>query len=290
MKANAAFPSPAGWVRTNSFGMVDQEYEVKPAPNVRRIAFLGDSLVRGLGTALGDSLEAQLEDRLNQHSAGGQIQRFEILNFGFSGYQLTQLLAVAEDRAAPFSPGVYLVGLTRQHASPTEWGDHLYRLIHSGRELRYPFLRRIADAAGLTAKDTLPIARQKLAPYFDQGFRGSVLELKRLARENRATLVFVLLPTLEGRAHTSALFVRAKQILAEESLTVIDVLGAFEKVDDTHPLRVQFYDPHPNRRGHSILCEALLQQLLKDPELFEKIIGRPPDSRDESLLSGSSMP
>jgi hypothetical protein len=274
LRPNLELQSPSGIVRTNAFGMADQEYELQPPPGTRRIVFLGDSLARGMGTATGDSLEAQLEERLNQRRADGATQRVEILNLAVSGYQLTQLLGVAEDQAMAFAPHVLLVGLTRQHVSPDEWGDHLYRLVTRNRDLRYPFLREIAAKAGLSRADNYLTARAKLQPYFDRGFRQCMQELRRVAKQGGAEIVILLLPTLEGLRATQAAFLPAQRILEEEGFLVINLLDTFRDVHDSLPLRVAAHDPHPNRRGHGMLCDNLLQKLSSNPAAWFALTGR----------------
>jgi lysophospholipase L1-like esterase len=274
LRPNLELQSPAGIVRTNSFGMVDREYELRPPPGIRRIAFLGDSVVRGMGTATGDSLEAQLEERLNQRSVAGSAARYEILNFAVSGYLLTQMLGVAEDRALAFQPHAILVGLSRQHVAAEEWSQHLIRLVALERDLRYPFLREIAAGARLNRADERETAQNKLVPYFDRGFRQTMRELRRVAQQGRAELVVVLLPTLESLRATQAAFAPARKILQEENFAVIDLLDTFREVKDTAPLRVAPGDPHPNRQGHAMLCENLLRKLASDPVAWFALTGR----------------
>src|SRR5262245_4548720 len=97
--------------KTNSWGMYDREYPKEKAPGVWRIAMLGDSLVRGLGTRLGESFEARLETWLNEaRKPDGPITRYEVLNFGVDGYCITQAVDVAATVAAPFHPDVYVLG------------------------------------------------------------------------------------------------------------------------------------------------------------------------------------
>jgi hypothetical protein len=286
-RANVAVQSPAGLVSTNAYGLVDREYNSKPRPGTNRIAIFGDSVTRGLGTATGDAMEAQLEELLNRLPPGPGAMQIEILNFGVSGYQLPQLVATVEDQVPRFAPRVVLLGLSRQHLIPLSWGEHVSRLVHTSRDLRYPFLFEIATKAGLGPKDDpWTEGRAKLKPYFEQGFRECLQEIRRIAERHNARLVIVLLPIVERAPAVEDAVTGALRILRAERFAVVNLMDTFHGIGDLRPLRVTLRDPHPNRQGHRMLAENFLRKMLDDPVLFELITGRPPEARDAELLRG----
>jgi hypothetical protein len=289
-RANVAVRSPAGLVSTNAYGLVDREYDLKPRPGTNRIAIFGDSVTRGLGTATGDAMEAQLEELLNRLPPGPGISQTEILNFGVSGYQLSQLVAEVEEQVPRFAPRVVLLGLSRQHMIPLSWGEHVSRLLHTGRDLRYPFLSEIAAQAGLLpTDDPWTEGRAKLKPFFQQGFRHCLLELRRITERHNARLVVVLLPIVEKAPAVEEAVAGALRILDAEGFTVVNLLDTFHGIGNLGSLRVTSRDPHPNRAGHRMLAENFLRKMFDDPLLFELIAGRRPQARDAELLLGSAQ-
>ena len=79
----------------------------KPA-GVRRLVLLGDSMTRGLGVPPGTGWEPLLERDLNARYTSPAVRQFELLNFGVSGYRMTQMLDVGLEVAPRFKPDVYV--------------------------------------------------------------------------------------------------------------------------------------------------------------------------------------
>ena len=91
-------------VRTNRWGMRDQDYEKTPQPTTLRIALLGSSHVFGDGVENEETFETLLEQRLNQEVKGAPYERYEILNFAVGGYSALDCMAVLEDKVFEFKP------------------------------------------------------------------------------------------------------------------------------------------------------------------------------------------
>ena len=95
-----------GAVQINSHGFRDREFPLDPPPGTTRIVVLGDSVIWGHRIALEDTFAKQLEVLLAERAEG----RFEVLNFGVSGYSLQQEIEVFIARAKDFHPGIVIVG------------------------------------------------------------------------------------------------------------------------------------------------------------------------------------
>jgi lysophospholipase L1-like esterase len=93
-------------IKTNSFGFRDLERGFQPAPNVVRVALLGDSFVEAVQVPFektgGYLLEQKLND-LNQSPSPASVQ-YEVLNFGISNHSVGQYLLVWEEYASKFGP------------------------------------------------------------------------------------------------------------------------------------------------------------------------------------------
>lgn len=259
---------------TNSAGLADREYAREPAPGTWRIALVGDSVSQGRAAGFGLSYEARLEDHLNRRFAGGRYDRYEILNFAVQGYQLTQLVDVTQTRVPSFSPNVYVVALTERSVI-TVWADHLASLIRNRVDLKYDFLKRVANEAQLAPNLSSPLINARLAPYRVPILRWALAELQGHARRSGVPLVVLLLPTADDPEMQIGGFRETKQLLAELSIATADLLETFVELDDLAPVRVSAFDRHPNADGHKMLFERLLALMDSDAGLREVLTGGP---------------
>jgi hypothetical protein len=92
-------------IRINSFGFRGGEITAEPQPGVIRVIALGDSetLCASLEEEL--SFPKQIETSLNRY---GQ-EKFEVLNFGVTGYNSLQELELLKTKALPLHPKVVVV-------------------------------------------------------------------------------------------------------------------------------------------------------------------------------------
>ncbi|MGH7338227.1 MAG: SGNH/GDSL hydrolase family protein, partial [Myxococcota bacterium] len=94
-------------IRTNSFGMRDDEPRAAEGAPVRRIVVLGDSFTFGFGVR-GDETYPNVLERLldaETHDA-----RFEVLNLGVGGYSTRDEALVLEHKGMRWNPELVVVG------------------------------------------------------------------------------------------------------------------------------------------------------------------------------------
>lgn len=260
--------------KTNSDGMADREYSKKKPLRTRRIAFLGDSLVRGLGAPFGESLEALLEQRLNQESLGPGIDRVEVLNFGVEAYGITQLVDVALEKAAEFEPDVYLVALTPLTVSGA-WSRHLENLVRSRIDLKYDFLRQLAVSARLKPTDNVRVTRAKLAAFRVPAFRWALETIAAHAERQGATLAVAFVPHVtDSDLLWSDDFGGVGTLVAQRGIPLLDLREAFvgTRVDD---FRMRETNGHPNAGGYARLCDLAFRQMSANPTLLRIFRGTP---------------
>ena len=101
------FPAHRQWIEINSFGYRDREWSVAKPPNAVRVALLGDSYVAGLEVPVGQRLSERLAEQLNAHC--GDTRRYEVLNFGVTGYGTAQELETLRHRVLQFRPDLVLL-------------------------------------------------------------------------------------------------------------------------------------------------------------------------------------
>lgn len=91
----------------NNEGFRDREFPYEKPAGVKRIIFLGDSVVYGYGVTLEDTIAKKLEKKFGE--AG---QKVEVLNFGVSGYDSAQAVEFLKELGLKFSPDLVIAGYT----------------------------------------------------------------------------------------------------------------------------------------------------------------------------------
>jgi len=258
-------------LKTNSAGFADREYSVEKPEGMRRIALMGDSVTRGEGAPFQGTYEALLEERLNRPEVRGGRKGLEILNLAVGAYNVTQMMETAKVKAVRYQPDMYVVALT-QLTVYRRWGDHIALLINSGIDLKYDFLRNVAREAGLKANEPVGEFWAKLARFRLPTIKWALEEVKAHAAANHATMVVLLVPSVEDRAALEEDFLGVRELLRDLKVPVIDLLPTFEHVDLAQ-YKVSDVDHHPNAAGHRLLYERLDAAVEGDPQLARIFLG-----------------
>jgi lysophospholipase L1-like esterase len=259
--------------RTNSLGLADREYEKAKSAGTRRVALIGDSLARGYRVKPAERFEARIEDRLNLEIRQITGKPFEIWNYSVDGYRMTQLLDVAVSKAAAFEPDAYLLTLTEVTVHPN-WGSHLAKLVRDGTDLKYDFLRRVVEQAGIRPDDDPAVAEAKLAPYRLPVLREILAHIKSQVELRGAKLIVILLPVVEDAEDVQAHFEGLVDVVRQVQVPSIDLRDTFAGVKDLESYRVVWSDLHPNAAGHSLIADNLYQKLRQQPEVWSALTGR----------------
>ncbi|MBZ5627176.1 MAG: SGNH/GDSL hydrolase family protein [Acidobacteriia bacterium] len=261
---------------TNSFGIVGPECSMRKPPNTRRVALLGDSVAMGWGADQNRSFVRLLEDSLNATRPNGDSRRFEILNFSTGGYELTQMLDVAEEDIPGFEPDVYVLSLT-ELAVFRNWDEHLAGLVKSGIDPKYDFLRDTIRQSGASSSDSARALFGKLAPFRIAVLRRILTEIQSRAARSHAPFIVVLVPTLEDGDMNRRRFSGIPELLASLAIPTVDLRDTFDGILDVEPLRSSVLDVHPNIQGHAMISANLYAKLRAQPELWAALVGS--DSR-----------
>jgi hypothetical protein len=87
--------------KANSQGFRDREHSLEKPEGVFRMLVLGDSITQGLGVRDDEAVfTSVLERELNERSDG----RFEVLNFGVSGYNTQQEVETLRQKGLDYAP------------------------------------------------------------------------------------------------------------------------------------------------------------------------------------------
>lgn len=263
---NRDYVNPTSDIAVNSHGMADHEYSATKPPGVWRIALLGDSITRGQGAPMFKNYETLLETRLNETRTAAS-PKVEILNFAVGGYRITQLVDAALEWAPAFEPDVYVLPLSELSVF-RRWADHLTTLVQNRVDLKYDHVKRIVAESGLRPNDSSATAEAKIARFRLSTIEWAVRTVRDHAHARGARVVVILLPNGTDPEILQEEFNGVREVLRPMGVRVIDLLDAFEVVDNAVEYRVSETNVHPNERGHLFLYERLYEAIAADPELL----------------------
>jgi len=138
--------SPLGqqYVEINSHGYRGRDWSLEKPLGSYRIAILGDSFVEAFQIPLEGTFPARLEEALDRECGTGR--KFEVLNFGVSGFGTGQELETLRLRVLPFKPDLvllYFYGSNDIYDNSSELDDEPNRLHFmlgdDNRLVRLPF-------------------------------------------------------------------------------------------------------------------------------------------------------
>ena len=118
VRGYALRPRAEGWyrkegeayIRINSDGLRDREHEISKPSDTIRIAVLGDSYPEALAVTQEEAFWSVMERKIQECSTAGK--KFEVLNFGVSGYGTAQELLTLREEVWKYSPDVVLLAIT----------------------------------------------------------------------------------------------------------------------------------------------------------------------------------
>jgi D-alanyl-lipoteichoic acid acyltransferase DltB (MBOAT superfamily) len=239
-------------LRTNQWGMRDQDYALEKPEGTYRIALMGASYVMGSGVGDGETFEWLLEDRLNREAAAGQ-PAVEILNFAVGTLSSAQQLYMLQTRVLPFDPDV--VVLVSPATDADLFARYLYRSRDQKVEIPYEYLRDIIERVGIDSTTTEESAMQLLYPVRTEILEWVYREFARECESRDILPVFVYL-TLPGRTPDVDLIEEQIRLARESGFVTFDLRDVYEG-HDPRKLQVASWDWHPNPRGHRLIAERL---------------------------------
>jgi len=291
-------------VRVNRLGFRGPEVAATPAPGVRRVLVLGDSVVFGQGIPDDDTVARALERQLNAARAG----TFEVINGGVPGYDTVAEARLLEDRGLRLRPEIVVVGISLNdydvapvynalgflarkqlgERAPTlversefltllRWlwgylrGTLWYQAVDRAAEAERarattggPAADPLAGLARLVETEHLRFYREPTPAHWDR-FRRALVDLRRLAETHGVRLLAVIFP--EGYQLDVA-----EPDLTPQRRLIEACIEAGVTCVDLRPAFVAdggnlFTDvQHPNARGHAVAATAIARALVR-PEI-----------------------
>lgn len=230
----------------NSAGFRDIEHPLAKPAGVKRIALLGDSMTEGWGVHFEDLAARQWQKILNE-DVDLKGQKFEVLNFGMSGYASRQERILYEKVVRAYAPDLVVV-LFCFNDDMSAYEENQYRL----RIARDP------QSVPPSIKNRVRLDKQS-----DFQFASAIEELKQLhlaCQQDQARLVVALFRQNSGYPWDEW-DARLRQSLSPIGIDIID-LG--KNLENRLELNVHAVDGHPNHRAHRIAAEQLHHWLKAD--------------------------
>ncbi len=297
-------------VRINADGMRDRDYPVAKPPNTYRIACIGDSICAGFTLAQENTFSTRLEAMLNTHYTDAG-QRFEVLNFGVTGYNITQAVENLRVKASKYQPDLVLylycindpedysyefsiVDARRSRAERTYF-DRLSRgqRWFGAHSRLYALMRYQLEADTATGqkrpaveKDPQFLRLRKnthseyytaihTSPVGQSRLRDGFTKLSSLAKEADIPAYVVLTPLLRDLDNYP---LRNIQELVgaeakQHSISSIDLLPTFELLASSIDEPLTGDDLHPSATATSMAAVAVLEVLLKQEEELQGYSG-----------------
>jgi hypothetical protein len=244
--------------RTNRWGMRDKDYELTPPSGTYRIAVLGASSVMGWGVADDETFEALLENRLNQDRQNTNDLKFELLNFGVSGYTPLQEFMVLEKKVFDFGPHAVFY-MAHQYDEGVAI-QHLAERVNSGVDITYDRLNKILAAAGVTQDMPIELSEKQLAPFGSDLIDWSYRQIVEACRERGIVPVWVFMPTPELNMPMENID-ELKRQAEDAGFLVLDLSDVYAGYD-IPSLWVAEWDHHPNAEAHRIFADRLYDLIL----------------------------
>jgi hypothetical protein len=288
-------------VKLNSFGFRDVDWKTEKDAGTFRIAAIGDSFTFGQGVKFEETFPKRLEAALNTAEAKNAFldgcklsvrcirsvpEKFEILNFGQSGYSTADELGLVKEKVLAFKPDLLLIGFvlndpdpgdTKIGAYPPEYGLVLPFGLERQLEMRsylYSFIKdrwnRILEKYHFKQSYyewQRLLYNPKWEPWIKE--REALKGLAELSKSEKIPVVVVILPSMFDFKNYP--YAGEHQLIektaGEFGLKVTDLLPYF-KDENAEKLRVTASDSHPNGAADKIFADGIAQFLINNwPEI-----------------------
>ena len=291
--------SPDGESRINSHGFRGSEVGLRKEAGTRRIAVIGDSISFGHDVTFRQAFSAVMQRNLNRRLAESGV-RYEVLNFGVTGYGATQAVESLRSLALAFDPDlvVYAYCLNDAQAYSLEMANlralatnaergyldrfatdrlRVFVLARYGLQLLTRAGRERGEEQFWHSDDPQFIAiRSGGYQGYYEGLYRDPASLQRVIdafdalaevsqRESLPVLV-VLFPLLIDLDRYTLVDVHQKlrAELESRSLGVLDLTEVYTDQFVEDPAGLAMDPLHPTVRGHRVAALAVLYRLLAD--------------------------
>lgn len=240
----------------NSQGFRDHECSEQKPAGTFRIVVLGDSIAWGHMLPLDQTFAKQLEARLNAKFD----HKFEVLNFGVSGYSTQQEVELYRVRASRFHPDLVIVcyclnDFGESSVESTALKRAYYDIF--SKSYVYDHLRRLVVGV---AHDQFGRAENASPAQFN--LRQQFARLDKYCAEKGLVIIF---PNLSDFENYFLKYEHERVGRAIENLNfeLLDLLDYYRRYDADQLVLRPSDRTHPNELGNRIAAEAAMQLLIE---------------------------
>jgi len=273
--------SHGAMIKTNSFGMRDDEPHPKNDTSLHRIAVIGDSVTFGFGVRGEHTYTNVLEQLLNKEI---DCRRFEVLNFGVGGYSTRDESLVLKHKAIDWDLDLVIVGyyLNDPEIDPIQPLHSYYQGVSWWQYSN--LLRLIAKA-----KKGWDVRRDGAGDYLRylhatkgknwQSVVFALEEMRSVAAERRIPVLLAIFPVTQNKSWADYpyqdLHQQVTNVANEKGIFVVDLYESFSQYP-SQVVMVSPHDNHPSKIGHEVAAHALYQWIVANKEKI--IVSRPENS------------
>lgn len=270
------------FIRTNSYGMRDDEPIISDSDPARRIVVIGDSFTFGYNVSGEDTYPNVLEEILNEQNGSTQ---FEVLNLGLAGYTTRQEAIVLKHKGLKWDPELIIIGyvLNDPEIDPlqplpaffneTKWWQHvnIFRLIAKFKQIYY-----VKTLGGGDYYIYLHNDERKWQSVVS-GFES----ISNTAREKNIPVLLIIFPIIENEGLRKKedfwenykykdLHKKVENLASENGFYVIDLYDYYSKYPPQDLVSTPT-DNHPNELGHRVAGEVILEWILGNESIVPSV-------------------
>ncbi len=268
-------------IKTNSYGMRDEEPVSASVGPVSRIAALGDSYTFGFGVPIEQAYPKVLEKLLNESAPKGS-PRYNVLNFGVASYGTSDEALVLKYKALQWNPRVVTVGYVlndpetdpyqslRVYFDAPMWWQHsqVLRLIalakyrwdmrRLGNGNYFQYLHASSGDKWKSVVKGFSDMREVTAP---RGIKVLVVIFPEIIFES-------WVPLWEQYPYRG-IHKQVAELAVQNGFRVLDLYDAFSHSSyQPRELVLARWNDHPNRLGHELAARAIAEKLLAERSYF----------------------
>jgi lysophospholipase L1-like esterase len=248
----------------NRWGFRDRDYETPDKPaDVRRIAFVGDSVTLGLRVAPEDVFVRRFEEAANRLDLGYTVQA---LNFSVDGYNAVQVHEMLRAKALPFAPDQIIYVLCLNDFDFEDSSGLKIRYFRKPKSFSLETLERV-----YRQRIYQQLAGSDFHHYYfnknrDVAFR-SIRDMHDLAKQKGIGFHVVVLPVFPDTAPDFTRYPlrdihrEIGLFLSRNGIPHLDLLDAFAG-ESKSPAYFSHDIWHPNAEGHSLIARKTLEALI----------------------------
>jgi len=276
---------PAG-PEVNRDGFRGPDVAREKPPGTFRIIVLGDSVTFGLGVPTEETFTARLGASLAAKRSPND-PRYEVLNFGVSGYGTAQEIHLLEVKGLAYHPDlVLLVYIVNDPLGPELLALSLREVAELERRPlnvaahHSELLGLVLDRIGLLRQTGRTEATYDAAYRNPQAWAGvtdGLAELARLGREHDFRVAVVVFPLLYDFAHypCARYHEQVRDAVARVGVPFLDLRFELPLREATGYRLNVLDDTHPNARGHADAAVAIERFLRESGALAPRAAGPP---------------